>query len=82
MVTVDCGVSDHEAAETAARLGMALIVTDHHRPGDTLPPAGAVVNPRRADCPYPYKELAGVGVAYKLAKAVWRLAGVAPGRRT
>lgn len=79
VVTVDCGVSDYEAAETAVRLGMALIVTDHHRPGDTLPPAVAVVNPRRADCPYSYKELAGVGVAYKLAKAVWRLAGAPRG---
>ncbi|RKY19300.1 MAG: single-stranded-DNA-specific exonuclease RecJ [Planctomycetota bacterium] len=71
LVTVDCGVRASEAAERAARLGMTMIVTDHHEVGDELPPAAAVVDPMRPDCGYPFKRLAGVGVAYKL---VWALA--------
>lgn len=70
VVTVDCGVSAVDEARRARELGLDLVVTDHHRPGDTLPDCAAVVNPRRVDCPYPFKDLAGVGVAYKVAQAL------------
>jgi single-stranded-DNA-specific exonuclease len=70
VITVDCGISDAEAVRHAAARGMDVIVTDHHFPGDALPPAYAVLNPRRPDCPFPEKELAGVGVAFMLACGV------------
>jgi len=66
-VTVDCGVTAHKAVQAAAALGMRLLVTDHHRPQGDLPET-LVVNPRRADCSYPFKELAGAGVAMKVAQ--------------
>jgi single-stranded-DNA-specific exonuclease len=69
-VSVDCGISDAAAVAEAAREGVAVIVTDHHLPGDTVPPAYAVVNPRQPDCPFPGKEVAGVGVAFLLACAL------------
>ena len=72
LVTVDCGIASVQTvAETAA--GMDIIITDHHLPGVVLPPAYAVVNPHRADCPYPDKNLAGVGVAFKLVQALWQM---------
>lgn len=72
LVTVDCGIASVQTvAETAA--GMDIIITDHHLPGVALPPAYAVVNPHRADCPYPDKNLAGVGVAFKLVQALWQM---------
>ncbi len=75
VVTVDCGIRPAEPVEHARRLGLDIVVTDHHHPPANLPPARAVVNPRRADDPYPDKHLAGVGVAFKLAQAlVQRLA--------
>jgi single-stranded-DNA-specific exonuclease len=70
ILTGDCGIVAHEAVERASRLGIDVIVTDHHTPGPTLPPAVAVVNPNRADCPYPNKSLAGAGVAYKVCCAL------------
>jgi single-stranded-DNA-specific exonuclease len=70
IVTTDCGIVAHEAMRAAAREGIDVIVTDHHTPGPSLPPAFAVVNPNRPDCGYPYKGLAGAGVAFKLANAV------------
>lgn len=70
VVTVDCGVTAVEEARLARRLGLDLVVTDHHEPGPFLPPAVAVVDPRRRDCRYPFRDLAGVGVAYKLALAL------------
>lgn len=70
VITVDNGVSAHEEIRYAATLGMDVVVTDHHTPRDTLPEAVAVVNPHRADCPSRCKELAGVGVAYKLVCAL------------
>jgi single-stranded-DNA-specific exonuclease len=72
VITVDCGIrSVHEVRE--ASRGLDLIVTDHHSVGDELPPALAVINPKQADCPYPFKKLAGVGVAFKLAQALLRV---------
>jgi len=70
ILTGDCGIVAHDAVEKAGRAGIDVIVTDHHTPGPTLPPAVAVVNPNRADCPYPNKRLAGVGVAYKVCCAL------------
>ena len=70
IVTVDCGITAVSEAAHAKALGIDMIITDHHEcPKDTLPQAAAVVNPKRSDCPYPNKELAGVGVAFKLACA-------------
>src|SRR5690606_11479899 len=64
-----------EAARRARELGMELIVTDHHEPDVELPPALAVINPKRHDCEYPDKHLAGVGVALKLVQALCDRAG-------
>ncbi len=70
VVTVDCGIRSIHEVEQASR-GMDLIVTDHHSVGDALPPALAVINPKQPDCPYPFKDLAGVGVAFKLAQGLF-----------
>ena len=70
LVSVDCGIRGLDAARRARELGVDLIVTDHHEPEGTLPPALAVINPKRADCTYPDKHLAGVGVALKLVQAL------------
>lgn len=70
IVTVDCGITAGDEVAYAAQLGVDVVVTDHHECKDALPPAQAVVDPRRPDCPYPFKGLAGVGVALKLAMAV------------
>jgi single-stranded-DNA-specific exonuclease len=70
IVSVDCGIRGTDAALRARELGVDLIITDHHEPDGTLPPAFAVINPKRADCAYPDKNLAGVGVALKLVQAL------------
>ena len=70
IVTVDNGVSAIDEAIRAKELGMELIVTDHHKIGDVLPDAYAIVNPHRADCPSNFKEMSGVGVAFKLVCAL------------
>ncbi len=70
IITVDCGVTAVEEAAFARSLGVDLVITDHHECAGPLPAACAVVDPRRPDCPYPHKDLAGVGVAFKLACAV------------
>ena len=70
IVSVDCGIRGTDAALRARELGVDLIITDHHEPDGTLPPAFAVINPKRADCSYPDKNLAGVGVALKLVQAL------------
>ena len=75
IVSVDCGIRSVSAAERARELGVDLIVTDHHEPDAALPPAFAVLNPRRADCAYPDKDLAGVGVAFKLVQALCQRTG-------
>ena len=69
IVSVDMGIRAFAPAETAQRLGVDLIVTDHHLPGlDGVPKAYAVVNPNQKDCSYPFKQLCGAGVAFKLAQ--------------
>ncbi|WP_424768791.1 single-stranded-DNA-specific exonuclease RecJ [Paenibacillus sp. sgz302251] len=70
IVTVDTGISAYEEVEYAKELGMDVIVTDHHEPPEQIPAASAVVNPKQKNCPYPFKGLAGVGVAFKLAHAL------------
>ena len=71
IVTVDCGISAVEEA-AAAKDKVDLIITDHHLPGKELPKAFAVIDPHRADCSYPDKNIAGVGVAFKLCQALWQ----------
>ncbi|MBI5419843.1 MAG: single-stranded-DNA-specific exonuclease RecJ [Deltaproteobacteria bacterium] len=81
VVTVDGGISDGPAIREAGGLGMDVIVTDHHLPGPELPPAYAVLNPKRRDCGFPEKELAGVGVVFMLVCGVRRqLRGADPDR--
>ena len=75
VITVDCGVRAVDEIEHAVSLGLDVIVTDHHQPGTRLPPALAVINPSQRGDSYPFKELAGVGVAYKLAQALLRRLG-------
>jgi len=71
IISVDMGIRAFAPAETAHRLGVELIVTDHHLPGpDGVPKALAVVNPNQAGCTYPYKQLCGAGVAFKVAQAL------------
>ncbi len=70
IITVDNGIRSIEEVEYANSLGMKVIITDHHTPGDRLPPAAAILNPKLPDDPYPDKNLAGVGVSYKLISAL------------
>ena len=70
VITVDCGITGVEEARYAREIGLDLVITDHHECKDVLPEAAAVVDPRRSDCPYPFKHLAGVGVALKLVLAL------------
>ena len=70
VISVDCGIRGVEAAARARELGLDLIITDHHEPDSALPAALAIINPKRHDCTYPEKNLAGVGVALKLVQAL------------
>ncbi|MFQ3610837.1 MAG: single-stranded-DNA-specific exonuclease RecJ, partial [Fimbriimonadales bacterium] len=70
VLTCDCGIRAHQAVEAIQSEGIEVLVTDHHEPGDTLPPASAVVNPKRSDSDYPFRELCGAGVAYRVAEAL------------
>jgi len=78
IVTCDCGITAVEAVAAARAAGIEVIVTDHHLPGDELPPANAVVDPRRADCESEDKNLCGTGVAFKLAQALVPVLGLSP----
>lgn len=70
IVTVDNGTMAHSAVDYANQIGLDVIITDHHKVGETLPQAYAVVNPQRHDCAYPFKGLCGAGVAFKLLMAL------------
>ena len=70
IVALDCGVKAIAQAEYSASLGIDLIICDHHTPGETLPKALAVLDPKRSDCAYPYKELCGCGIGFKLMQGV------------
>ncbi|MBO0934619.1 single-stranded-DNA-specific exonuclease RecJ [Fibrella aquatilis] len=76
IIALDCGIKSIDRVAEASALGIDFIICDHHRPGDVLPAAVAVLDPKRADCQYPYKELTGCGVGFKLLQALcqrWNL---------
>lgn len=70
LITLDCGIKSVELIESAKEKQIDCIVCDHHLPGNQLPPAVAILNPKQQDCPYPYKELCGCGVGFKLIQAL------------
>ncbi len=70
IISVDCGITSTTEVELARKLGIDAIISDHHEPGATLPEVTAVLDPKREDSSYPFSELAGVGVAYKLAQGI------------
>ncbi len=71
LITVDCGISSVKEVEKAKAIGLDVIITDHHECKEELPDAVAVLNPKRPDCNYPFKQLAGVGVVFKLLQALF-----------
>lgn len=78
IIALDCGVTAHAEAAYARSKGLDLIICDHHTPHDTVPDAVAVLDPKRADCSYPFKELSGCGVGFKLVQAVLARRGAPP----
>ncbi len=76
IITVDNGITAFEPATLSKKLGLDLIITDHHRPHDHVPDAYAIVNPHQVDCPYPFKYFAGVGVAFKLISLLYEQLGM------
>ncbi len=70
IISLDCGIKGHQPIGQARKLGLDFIVCDHHTPGDTLPNATAILDPKQEDCEYPFKELSGCGVGFKLMQAV------------
>lgn len=82
IITVDCGIRSLTEVAYGARLGLDIIVTDHHSVGPELPPALAVINPKQPGCEYPFKGLAGVGVAFKLAQALLKTVPSPAGNNT
>ncbi len=78
LITLDCGIKSVELIASAKDRGIDVIVADHHTPGPVLPPAIAVLDPMRADCSFPHKELSGCGVGYMLWRAAYQIAGLDP----
>lgn len=78
MVVADCGITALRQTEYANSLGIDVIICDHHLPGPELPAATAVLNPKRTDCDYPFKELSGCGIAFKLAQGYVERHGLDP----
>ena len=76
IITCDCGIQRYDEVELARTMGIDVIITDHHKPGDRIPRAVAVVNPNRHDAVYPFRHLAGVGVAFRLGELVVRKLGL------
>ena len=70
IIALDCGIKANDQVAYAKTLGIDFIICDHHLPGDTWPEAAAVLDPKRPDCAYPYKELCGCGVGFKLIQAL------------
>lgn len=70
LIAVDCGITAIHQVDLANQYGMDIIICDHHHPGDVLPKATAILNPKQEQCSYPFKELCGVGVAFKLAQGI------------
>jgi single-stranded-DNA-specific exonuclease len=75
IISLDCGIKAVEKVKRASELGIDFIICDHHRPGEELPPAVAVLDPKRNDCSYPFKELSGCGVGFKLTQALCEYQG-------
>jgi single-stranded-DNA-specific exonuclease len=69
IIALDCGIKSVPKVEYATQKGIDFIICDHHEPGETLPPAAAVLDPKRPDCPYPFKELSACGVGFKFIQA-------------
>ncbi|SIS54308.1 single-stranded-DNA-specific exonuclease RecJ [Belliella pelovolcani] len=69
IISLDCGIKAIEKVKLGKELGVDFIICDHHTPGEELPPAVAILDPKRKDCNYPYKELSGCGVGFKLVQA-------------
>ena len=78
VIALDCGIKSVDKMEYANSLGVDFIICDHHTPGDVIPSAVAVLNMKRADCQYPYKELSGCGVGFKLVQAYAQRRGINP----
>lgn len=78
IIALDCGIKSVDRIAEAAALGMDCIICDHHLPDEILPPAVAILNPKQPDCRYPYKELCGCGVGYKLIAALAEKLGLPP----
>jgi single-stranded-DNA-specific exonuclease len=78
VIALDCGITAIEEAAYASDLGLDLIICDHHTPKDELPDAVAVLDPKRSDCDYPFKELSGCGVGFKLVQATLDRLGASP----
>ncbi|GAB3547423.1 single-stranded-DNA-specific exonuclease RecJ [Spirosoma fluminis] len=76
IIALDCGIKSIERVAEAKALGVDFIICDHHRPGAELPDAAAVLDPKREDCQYPYKELSGCGVGFKLLQAFCHQANI------
>ena len=76
IIALDCGIKAVEKVAYASSLGIDFIICDHHRPGAEIPPAVAVLDPKRIDCEYPYKELSGCGIGFKLIQAYSQLNGL------
>lgn len=72
IIALDCGIKAVEQVEYALERGIEFIVVDHHRPGEVLPPAAALIDPKQNDCSYPFKELSGCGLGFKLAQAFYQ----------
>jgi single-stranded-DNA-specific exonuclease len=72
IIALDCGIKALNQVNYAAQKGIDFIICDHHRPGDELPAAVAVIDPKRDDCPYPFKELSGCGLGFKLAQGYFK----------
>ena len=76
MITLDCGIKAVEKIKYASSLGLDVIICDHHLPGETVPEATAVLDPKQEGCNYPYKDLSGCGVGFKLIQAYSRVNGI------
>lgn len=76
IITLDCGIKATEKVAYAREQGIDFIICDHHLPGERIPEAVAVLDPKRADCPYPFKELSGCGVGFKMVQAYCRHKGL------
>jgi single-stranded-DNA-specific exonuclease len=76
LISVDCGITAFEEVALAKELGIDVIISDHHEPSSVLPNAHAILDPKRKNCNYPFKELAGVGVAYKIVQAIVQKLGL------